>query len=121
MARGDWEQIVKNEVELRGTFQLLIICSLRPTLYINVLQAPASNTLRRAVMSKPEILARFELEDDGKPSYVKGDSLKHYAIELFLKDIPEDVSSVTYKLDPTYHEPVRKVPSAVPEFAESLT
>jgi hypothetical protein len=77
--------------------------------------------METTAMNKPEILAKFELEDDGKPSFVAGDLLKHYSIQVFLKDAPSDISSVTYKLDPTYHQPIRKVPNVVPAFEESLT
>src|SRR5689334_1693521 len=72
-------------------------------------------------MSSPKILAQFITDAKGRPQYLTGPSHKHYRIRLFLKDTPEDVNRVTYKLHESYRQPVREVPVGVPDFAEEIT
>ena len=69
----------------------------------------------------PKLFAEFETSKDGKPIAVPGETKKHYRIRLFLKDVPPDAYSVTYQLDKSYRNPIRKIPSGVPEFEEYTT
>ena len=72
-------------------------------------------------MSLPKILAEFITDAKGRPQILTGPSHQHYRIRLYLKDAPDDVSRVTYKLHESYRQPVREVPVGVPDFAEEIT
>lgn len=71
---------------------------------------------------KPDLRARFVLEKDGTPSKITdANGLKHYRIELFVKDVDSGVDTVTYDLDPTYLDSKREVPGNIPGFSERIT
>lgn len=73
--------------------------------------------------AKPELRARFVLDDDNKPRFLESEQpeRKHYSIILETQ-APSEVESVVYTLDPTYFDPVREVQrSESPEFAEKIT
>ena len=72
-------------------------------------------------MSESKILAEFITDSEGRPQYLSGSSRKHYRIRLLLKNVPHDVSRVTYKLDDSYRQPLREVPVGVPDFQEEIT
>jgi hypothetical protein len=72
-------------------------------------------------MSTPKIVAEFITDSRGKPQYFEGTARKHYRIRLSLRDVPSDVSRVTYKLPESYRQPVREVPIGVPNFQEDIT
>ncbi len=55
-----------------------------------------------------QLKARFILGEDGKPKYISDGTLRHYVIELFVEEVPEDAIGVTYQLDETYHDPLRE-------------
>lgn len=68
-----------------------------------------------------DVLAEFELDDQGKPKRIAAGELNHYKLRLFVKGAPEEVSSVKYILHPTYLEPIRVVPKGVKDFQEFTT
>ena len=72
-------------------------------------------------MSKPKIVAEFITDSRGRPQFFEGSARKHYRIRLLLRDVPSDVSRVTYKLDESYRQPLCEVPIGVPEFQEEIT
>lgn len=79
--------------------------------------------MRRA---SPTLIARFVLDEDGKPEIVRGSTgsgLKHYTIELGALGAPTDAESVTYVLHDTYYDPVREIKRKTEEdqFLERIT
>ncbi len=70
--------------------------------------------------NKPEIIAQFE-DENGSPAFIPGALAKHYTIKLSVKGAPVGATLVTYKLDPTYRQRVRKVPAVIDNFEEYIT
>jgi len=56
-------------------------------------------------LEQSTIHAKFILDDNDKPR-VRGAG--QYGIELFVKNAPSDAYAVTYRLHPTYYDPVRE-------------
>ncbi len=70
--------------------------------------------------TKPELVARFELDDEGKPQAIERDGMKHYHIVLRIAGAPDDAYAVNYKLHESYYDPERE--SRSPDgFAEHIT
>jgi hypothetical protein len=79
---------------------------------------------------KPEnlalnVLAEFVLDNEGKPSFIVSNGLKHFKIKLHTNPVDTGkVDTVVYKLHPTYYDPERVVPAgseAQCQFAEEIT
>jgi hypothetical protein len=68
---------------------------------------------------KPKLNAEFELDADGEPKREEW-AYPHYWIRLSLENVPDDVTSVTYKLHDTFDEPKRKVLRGVSDFEEYI-
>lgn len=62
------------------------------------------------------IVARFELDGDGKPQFhaSSDSSLKHYKIML-KAEAPASTESAVFELHPTFFDPVREVTKSSPE------
>jgi hypothetical protein len=61
-------------------------------------------------MNSPELVAFFELDDQGRPKFETGrDGMRHYEIKLGVRGAPEDTAGMTYELDDSYYEPIRDV------------
>jgi hypothetical protein len=76
--------------------------------------------------NRPEIIAKFVLDEHGVPQYTAGKSgstLKHYLIKLSTEGVPDDAGAVTYELDPTYYDSLREVTRASvgDSFQEEIT
>jgi hypothetical protein len=73
---------------------------------------------------KPGIVARFELDEAGKPQFIAStdSSLKHYKI-LLKAEAPPATESAVFELHPTYFDPVREVKRSSPdeELIEEIT
>lgn len=68
------------------------------------------------------LFARFQLEDDGSPSFDKEDGDLFYFIELFLNSPNRDrIADVTYHLDPSYYQPERRRKNRLQDFREVIT
>lgn len=59
--------------------------------------------------SKPQILARFKMDDDGKPRFIQDAGKRHYRLVFEIEDAPPDVYAATFELDPTYYDSRRIV------------
>ncbi len=71
-------------------------------------------------MTKPELIAHFELDAEGKPQAIERDGMKHYQIVLKMAGAPADAYAVNYKLHETYYDPERE--SRDPDgFTERIT
>lgn len=68
-----------------------------------------------------KIRAEIVLDQNRKPVSLPGDNLKHYKLRLYLETNNPAVQSVTYKLDPTYYDPVRESTDASDRFLIELT
>jgi pYEATS domain-containing protein involved in immunity len=67
------------------------------------------------------VRAEMVLDEKNEPVQIKGDSLNHYRIRLFLDTPNPDVESVTYNLDPTYYDPVRESTDRDSQFGVEIT
>lgn len=65
--------------------------------------------MTRPTPTQPHLAAELILDDDGRPRCVEDGQRRHYAIELRLEGAPPDAASVTYRLDPSYWDPLREV------------
>jgi pYEATS domain-containing protein involved in immunity len=72
-------------------------------------------------MAAPKIRAEFVLDPGGRPRAENRDNRNHYKIRLFVADVPQDTYAVTYKLHPSYYNPVREVRRGTNEFEEVIT
>jgi hypothetical protein len=70
---------------------------------------------------KPKLVARFILDEQGRPQVIKGSDHKHYWIELYVEDAPEGTYAVNYQLHDSYYDPVRESRNPGDRFAERLT
>ncbi len=57
----------------------------------------------------PRLIARFETDERGAPSFLPGKNLRHYKIVLEVENPPPDAYAATFELDPTYYDPVRTI------------
>ncbi|SOD03737.1 hypothetical protein SAMN05216486_11718 [bacterium JGI 053] len=64
---------------------------------------------------------RAELVGGDEPETQTGGRLKHYKVRLFVDTQNPEVQNVTYKLDPTYYDPVRESRDADRNFEVSLS
>jgi len=70
------------------------------------------------VSDEPSLKAAFVLDAQGRPG---GRSSGHYKIRLFIDKAPVDAYAVTYRLDPTYYDPVREALNQSDSFAEEIS
>lgn len=68
-----------------------------------------------------KLVARFVLDEDGKPRIIEKDDRKHYWIDLHVADAPDDTYAVNYELDDSYYDPVRESREPNDGFVERLT
>jgi hypothetical protein len=68
-------------------------------------------------MIAPKIRAEFVVVD-GKP---KGRSTGNYEIRLCVEGAPPDTHAVTYRLDPSYYDPIRESRDRRSNFGEEIT
>lgn len=67
------------------------------------------------------LVARFRLNKDGRPKFVREGDLKHFEIELAIDQPPTDTFAVTYRLHSSYYDPVRESLATKENFKEELT
>jgi hypothetical protein len=67
------------------------------------------------------VRAEMILDENNDPVSVKSPSHDHYKVRLFLETNNPDIQSVTYKLDPTYYDPVRESSNLAEQFGIELT
>ena len=70
---------------------------------------------------KPKLVARFVLDEQGRPKVIEGGAHKHYWIDLYVEDAPEGTYAVNYQLHDSYYDPVRESRNPGDGFAERLT
>lgn len=70
---------------------------------------------------KGAIRAKLVLNDKDDPVALPGKSHTHYKVRLSLETENPAVENVTYKLDPTYYDPVRESSDAKDHFGIELT
>ena len=68
-----------------------------------------------------KIRAEIALDQNKKPVSLPGKTLNHYKVRLYLETNNPAVQSVTYKLDPTYYDPVRESNDSSQQFLIELT
>jgi hypothetical protein len=73
------------------------------------------------VKIKPTLKARFLLDRNGNPKFEHDGDHKHYEIELYVDDAPEDTFAVTYILDESYYDPVVESKKKNASFGEEIT
>lgn len=58
----------------------------------------------------PDIIAKFKVDSEGRPRFrqAPGSDVRHYEITLRSAVLPS-TESVTYRLHPSYYDPVREV------------
>jgi len=66
----------------------------------------------------PTLKAAFVLDAQGKPG---GRTAGNYKIKLSIDGCPSDAYAVTYRLDPTYYDPVREALNQADRFSEEIT
>ena len=59
-------------------------------------------------MTSPELVAQFVLDEEGEPTAIDRDGVKHYYIDLKVVGAPEDAFAANYKLDESYYDPERE-------------
>jgi hypothetical protein len=70
------------------------------------------------------LYARFKLDEEGRPRSITTKKFHHVHYEITLHFVaPSEVDSVTYRLDPTYYDPLREVSrgSENNDFEEAIT
>jgi hypothetical protein len=70
---------------------------------------------------KAKLAARFVLDEEGRPKLTAGGDLKHYWIDLYVEDAPEDTYAVNYQLHESYYDPLRESREPSARFVERLT
>jgi hypothetical protein len=73
------------------------------------------------VIIKPTLKARFLLDRNGNPRFEDDGEHKHYEIELYIDDAPDDTFAVTYILDESYYDPVVESKKKDASFGEEIT
>lgn len=68
-----------------------------------------------------KIRAEIVLDQNKKPVSLPGANLNHYKLRLYVETNNPAVQSVTYKLDPTYYDPVRESTDPSKQFLIELT
>jgi hypothetical protein len=64
---------------------------------------------------------RAEFVGGDEPIAQLGERLNHYQVRVFLETQNPDIERVTYKLDPTYYDPVRESVDRSRNYEVSLT
>jgi hypothetical protein len=72
-------------------------------------------------MDKPDLVASFVLDQDGKPKITMEGDTKHYWIQLGVETPPPDAYAVTYRLHESYYDPIRESRAKDANFPEQLT
>lgn len=70
---------------------------------------------------KPKLAARFVLDEEGRPKLIEGGNRKHYLIDLYVEDAPENTYAVNYHLHDSYYDPLRESREPKARFVERLT
>jgi hypothetical protein len=73
------------------------------------------------MMKAPCLLARFELDANGRPQAIRDGGRSHYLIRFEMQDAPADAYAVTYQLHESYYDPVRESKRRDSRFSEELT
>jgi hypothetical protein len=55
----------------------------------------------------PKITMHLETDAQGNPAVVGGDAKHHYKVVFEVENAPPDTYAATFKLDPSYYDPVR--------------
>ena len=62
-------------------------------------------------MMLPQIVAKFNLNSDGMPSFsLDKAGRRHFVVIFDIRNAPSEVIAVKYTLHPTYYDPVRTIP-----------
>lgn len=72
-------------------------------------------------MNIPEINVQFLTDEQGNPKSIESNGLKHFKIEVSLKNVPDDVYAANYQLDPSYINPFREEMNKEEEFKFGTT
>lgn len=59
-------------------------------------------------MTRPEIVAQFELKASGEPEFIQQQRYRHYRLRLHVRAVPDETYAVTYTLHDSYPDPVRE-------------
>ena len=57
--------------------------------------------------NNPKITVRLETEEQGNPEVMPGGKKRHYKVVFEVENAPPDTYLATFKLDPSYYDPVR--------------
>lgn len=71
--------------------------------------------------TRHRIVARFILDEVGKPHFTNPKAHSHYKISLHIEDLPSDAYAVTYYLHESYYDPVREIRDKASSFAFNTT
>src|SRR5262249_23465245 len=72
-------------------------------------------------MQPPQLKAEFLLDENGHPKKIEGDKRTHYEVKISIAGTPKGAYGVTYRLHPTYLDPVREVLREGGDFSENIT
>lgn len=70
------------------------------------------------IMEQPTLQAKFVFDREGRVDTTKQG---HYKIEISVKNAPEDAYAVTYRLHPSYFDPIREAMNKEDSFMEEIT
>ncbi len=68
-----------------------------------------------------DVHAEIVLDENENPVTLPGKKFNHYKVRLYLETQNPEVQSVTYRLDPTYYDPVRESTDVDGKFNVELT
>jgi len=68
-----------------------------------------------------QIVASFVMNEAGEPKREAAGNVSAYWISITIRGAPSDTYSVTYKLDPTYYDPIVEVTTKHNEFNLEFT
>ena len=72
-------------------------------------------------MDNPKLVAKFILDQEGKPKIIERNGKRHYYLHLGVEAPPPGTYAVTYKLDESYYNPIRESRDIDKNFSEELT
>lgn len=68
-----------------------------------------------------KLMARFILDNQGRPMLIERDNHKHYWINLYVEGAPDNTYAVNYQLHESYPDPLRESRQQNDGFVEKLT
>lgn len=69
----------------------------------------------------PRLKVEFILNEQGEPTYIEKNGLKHFRIRISTLEFADDIYEVQYQLDPTYINPFRVEDNRQEKFSFTTT